>query len=84
VAEATDRWLTPAQAGRLLGCTGANVRYLAKAGRLRCRFTPLGRLIDARSLERLREKRARSAIIPLPVEELAKRARDKKGRRRDG
>ena len=54
-----QEWLTPAQAGRMIGVTAQRVRQMADAGQLTCKRTPLGRLLDADSVERLRDKRRR-------------------------
>ena len=51
-------WLTPAQAGRRLGLTAGYMRQLADSGRVRAQRTPLGRLLDAADVERLRRERA--------------------------
>jgi hypothetical protein len=45
--------LTPAQAARLIGLTPARIRQLMRLGQLQYRSTPLGRLIDPTSLQRL-------------------------------
>jgi hypothetical protein len=50
-------WLSPAQAAQRLGMTPANVRRLADLGRLDARRTPLGRLVRATDVERLRRER---------------------------
>ncbi len=51
-------WLTPTEAGRVLGVTASGVRWMADTRRLRGTRTPSGRrLISARDLERLRRER---------------------------
>jgi predicted site-specific integrase-resolvase len=54
-----DTWLTPAQAARRLDVTPAMVRHWTKHGRLVFELTPLGRLIEPASVERLRSERDR-------------------------
>jgi predicted site-specific integrase-resolvase len=60
VAEAETR-LTPAQAARRLDVTPAMIRWWTRHGQLDYELTPLGRLIDSASVERLRAERARAA-----------------------
>ena len=50
-------WLTPARAAHILGVTPQRIRQLMRAGRLACIRTPLGRLADPTSVERLRAER---------------------------
>jgi len=53
-------WLTPATVARMLGVTPCRVRQLVEQGKLACEWTPLGRLIDPQSVEKLaREREAR-------------------------
>jgi hypothetical protein len=52
-------WLTPAQASQLLGVTPQRVRQMADAGQITCERTPLGRLLDPESVERVRDERRR-------------------------
>ena len=56
-----DNWLSPAQAARVLGVTPQRVRQMTNEGRLRCQWTPLGRMIDFAAVEALRTERARKA-----------------------
>ena len=51
-------WLSPAQAGRVLGVTSQRVQDLVDSGRLVGVRTPLGRLVDPQSVERLVAERA--------------------------
>lgn len=53
-----EEWLTPAQAAHLLDVTPAMIRYWANRGQVDCQRTPLGRLIGAESVERLRHLRS--------------------------
>lgn len=48
-----ETWLSPAQAASRLGVGPERVRQLARAGRVAYVFTPLGRLLDPASVERL-------------------------------
>ena len=52
-----QRWLTPTQAGRRLNLSAERVRQLTAEGRLAYLCTPLGRLLDPASVERLAEER---------------------------
>jgi len=63
-SRAAPEWLTPAQAARHLGVTPAMVRYWAKHGRVDCQMTPLGRLFDPESVERLRRSRSTDPRAP--------------------
>ncbi len=54
-----QEWLTPAQAGRMIGVTAQRVRQMADAGQLTCKRTPLGRLLDPDSVEQILVKRRR-------------------------
>lgn len=49
--------LTPSQAARELGVSSERVRQLVKAGKLPAVMTPLGRLIPADAVEKLRQER---------------------------
>ena len=51
-------WLTPAVAARRLGLTTARVKQLEHEGRLSAIRTPLGRLLDPVSVERLLAERS--------------------------
>ena len=51
-------WLTPAVAAQRLGLTTARVKQLEQEGRLTAIRTPLGRLLDPASVERLVSERA--------------------------
>ena len=52
-------WLTPTQAGRRLELSAERVRQLTAEGRIAYIPTPLGRLIDRASVERLAAERRR-------------------------
>jgi excisionase family DNA binding protein len=52
-------WLTPSQAGRRLDLSAERVRQLTAEGRLSFIRTPLGRLLDPASVERLAVERRR-------------------------
>jgi hypothetical protein len=57
---ATQEWLSPAQAARLLGVTPERIRQLERAGRVTCVRTALGRLLDPADVERLAAERERA------------------------
>jgi len=57
-ASTTDSRLTPSQAARRLGLSSQSIGDLFDAGRLTGQRTPLGRLIDTASVERLAAERA--------------------------
>ena len=57
--EQSQELLTPAQAARRLGVTPQRVRQLLNAGSLLCVATPLGRLVDAKDVDRLAAERQR-------------------------
>ncbi len=59
-------WLTPAAAARRLNLTPASVRKLMREQRLTHTWTPLGRLVQAASVEAM--ARARAAGSPAPPE----------------
>lgn len=50
-------WISPAQAGHILGLTPMRVRQLCDAGTLSHEMTAIGRLIDPASVEDLRRRR---------------------------
>lgn len=52
-----EELLTSGQAARVIGISANGIRYLLRAGRLDHTLTPLGRLIDPRSLAELQTKR---------------------------
>jgi hypothetical protein len=54
-----ERWLSPSQAGRVLGTSGQWVTHLARAKKLRGVKTALGWLVDPEDVERMAEKRNR-------------------------
>jgi predicted site-specific integrase-resolvase len=49
--------LIPSEAARTLGITPARVRQMLTTGQLRYVATPLGRVVDADDVERLRQER---------------------------
>lgn len=57
--EEVARWLSPSQAGRVLGTSGQWVTHLARAGKLRGVKTALGWLVDPEDVERMAEHRSR-------------------------
>jgi excisionase family DNA binding protein len=59
----SPEWLTPAEAANRLQLSGQQVRRLADAGRLEAQRTPLGRLVRAADVERLRREREASACL---------------------
>ena len=50
-------WLTMTQAAQVLGVSDQTVRNLADKGKLELNRTPLGRLVSAQSVEKLRTER---------------------------
>ena len=52
-----ERWLAPHQAGRRLNVGTTRVGQLVTEGQLRAMQTPLGKLIDAKSVEALQQAR---------------------------
>jgi excisionase family DNA binding protein len=62
-------WVAPSEAARRLGVSVVRVRQWADQGRLSAIRTPLGRLIEAESVERLSMDRQ-------PLLERAKRERE--------
>ena len=59
--ETAATWLSPAQAGHLLGVSAERVRQLERLGRLAGIRTPLGRLLDPASVEALRAERSKAS-----------------------
>ena len=57
--EIGEQWIAPVQAGRQLGVTSARIGQLVSGGQLRALSTPLGKLIDSKSVDALQERRAR-------------------------
>ena len=51
------RVYTPAQAAGVLGVSAERVRQFARAGRLPCTRTPLGRLFDADAVDEMARAR---------------------------
>ncbi len=58
----TNELLSPAEAGRRLGLSVDRIRQLVDHGRLEATRTPLGRLIDAGSVEALAAERAAQRV----------------------
>ena len=56
-----SRIYTPAQAAGVLGVSTERVRQFARAGRLSCIHTPLGRLFDTDAVDALARERAQRA-----------------------
>ena len=55
------RWISPKEAALRLGRTPDRVRQMARQGKLIVKWTPLGRLFDAESVEAaLRERELRT------------------------
>lgn len=55
---AEEKWLSPAEAGRILGVSAARIRQFIDQGRLVAERTVLGRLVDPVSVEKMRTERA--------------------------
>lgn len=55
--EQVQRWLSPSQAGRVLGTSGQWVTHLARSGELRGVKTALGWLVDPDDVEKRARKR---------------------------
>ena len=55
-----ESWLSPSQAGRVLGTSGQWVTHLARRGELRGVKTALGWLVDPGEVEKMAHKRSRS------------------------
>ena len=60
-----EDWLSPSQAGRLLGTSGQWVTELCRRGRLRAVRTALGWLVDPDEIEDLAEEREKKAEAKL-------------------
>ena len=54
--EAVQSWLSPSQAGRVLGTSGQWITHLARSGELRGVKTALGWLVDPEDVEDLAKK----------------------------
>lgn len=54
-----ETWLSPSQAGRVLGTSGQWVTHLARTGELRGVKTALGWLVDPQDVKHMAEKRNR-------------------------
>jgi excisionase family DNA binding protein len=65
-----DRELSSSQAARRLGVSQSLIRVLVASGKLPAKRTPLGALILASDIDRLREERAKRPVGPgRPVSE---------------
>ncbi len=69
-----ENWLSPSQAGRILGVSGQWVTMLCRNGKLRAARTSLGWLVDPDDLEWLRKQR---------IEELEAKVKKMKGIKHD-
>jgi hypothetical protein len=58
MAFSATRVYSPAQAAGVLGMSTERVRQIARAGRLPCTWTPLGRLFHADAVDALARQRA--------------------------
>ena len=58
------RWISPAEAARRLNRTPDRVRQMAREGKLVVKWTPLGRLVDAESVEAVLRSRVTDAEVP--------------------
>jgi excisionase family DNA binding protein len=56
-----ENWLSPSEAGRLLGTSGQWVTQLARAGKLDGVRTSLGWLVNPEDVDRLAEERTKAA-----------------------
>jgi excisionase family DNA binding protein len=56
-----ENWLSPSEAGRLLGTSGQWVTKLARAGKLDGVRTALGWLVNPEDVDRLAEERTKAA-----------------------
>lgn len=57
---AEEKWMTPSSAARELGMSAAWVRKLVDQGKLIAEVTVLGRLIDPKSVAKLKADRMRN------------------------
>ncbi len=57
--EEVQDWLSPSQAGRVLGTSGQWVTHLARTRQLRGVKTALGWLVDPEDVQRVAEKRSK-------------------------
>jgi excisionase family DNA binding protein len=56
---ADEQWMTPSRAARELGLSVAWVKKLVEQGKLEAERTVLGRLIDPKSVAKLKAERAK-------------------------
>ncbi len=61
-AEEVEDWLSPSQAGRVLGTSGQWVTHLARARELRGVRTALGWLLDPEDVDRMANKRNQGKV----------------------
>lgn len=67
-------WLSPSEAGRVLGTSGQWVKQLARRGKLRGVETSLGWLVDPEDAERLANERLEQAERKVSAMKSAKSA----------
>lgn len=70
-----ENWLSPAEAGRLLGTSGQWVTQLARTGRLGGVRTSLGWLVNPADVDRLANERMQRAETKLSAMRSARSAR---------
>ncbi len=75
-------WLSPSEAGRVLGTSGQWVKQLARRGKLRGVETSLGLLVDPDDVERLANERLEQAEKKLSAMKSARSAGLVRGRTR--
>lgn len=59
-----NRWISPKEAALRLGRTPDRVRQMARKGQLVIKWTPLGRLVDAESVEAVLQARENIRVAP--------------------
>ena len=69
-----ESWLSPSQAGAVLGTSGQWVTQLARAGKLDAVRTPLGWLVNPADVERLANERLEKAQQKVSAMKSAKSA----------
>jgi hypothetical protein len=78
--EQVATWLSPSEAGRVLGTTGQWVKQLARRGKLRGVETSLGWLVDPDDVERLANERLEKAEKKVSAMKSARSAGVTRGR----
>lgn len=76
-----ESWLSPSEAGRLLGTSGQWVTQLARAGRLDGVRTSLGWLVNPEDVDRLARERTEAAEKKLSAMKAARSAGPVRSRR---